>query len=155
MNFKSLRFLSLIGVFALVLAANAAWAQPGMGPGDGQGRGKGGGAPYDRMYNPQTVESLAGEVISVDKSQGKRMSYGVHLTLKTAKETIAVHLGPAWFLEKQAFTIAPGDEVEITGSRTNFNGQPAIIAAAVKKGGQVLKLRETSGVPVWAGQGRR
>jgi hypothetical protein len=33
------RFISLIGILALVLAATAAWAQPGMGPGGGQGRG--------------------------------------------------------------------------------------------------------------------
>ncbi len=31
------RFISLIGILALVLAATAAWAQPGMGPGGGQG----------------------------------------------------------------------------------------------------------------------
>ena len=63
------RFISLIGILALILAATAAWAQPGMGPGSGQGRGGGAGDPYSRMYNPQTVETLTGEVVSV--LQGK------------------------------------------------------------------------------------
>ena len=150
------RFISLIGSLALVLAATAVWAQPGMGPGGGQGRGGGAGDPYSQMYNPKTVESLGGEVVSVDKfALGRKMSYGVHFTLKTEKETIPVHLGPSWYMEKQAVVFASGDKVEVTGSRITYQGQPTIIAAEVKKGGQVLKLRDAAGVPAWAGQGRR
>ena len=81
------------------------------------------------------------------------MSYGVHFTLKTEKETIPVHLGPSWYMEEQAVSFAPGDKVEVTGSRITYQGQPTIIAAEVKKGGQVLKLRDAAGVPVWAGAG--
>jgi hypothetical protein len=149
-------FISLSSILALVLAATAVWAQPGLGPGGGQGRGWGAGEPYSRMYDPKTVETLAGEVASLDRfTPGKRMSYGVHFTLTTEKGTIPVHLGPSWYLEKQAVTIAPGDKVEVTGSRITYQGQPTIIAAEVKKGGQVLKLRDAAGVPVWAGRGRR
>jgi len=32
------RFISLMGILTLVMAATAAWAQPGMGRGGGQGR---------------------------------------------------------------------------------------------------------------------
>jgi hypothetical protein len=150
-------YIGLIGILALVLTATA-WAQPGMGQGQGRGQGRGWGAgdPSGRMYNPQTVETLSGEVVRVDQTaSGRRMSSGVHFTLKTEKETIPVHLGPSWFMEKQAVTIAQGDKVEVSGSRIMYQGKPAIIAAEVKKGGQVLKLRDAAGVPAWAGQGRR
>jgi hypothetical protein len=153
---KSVNAICLIGMLSLVLAVTAAWAQPGMGLGGGQGRGWGAGDPYGRMYNPKTVETLTGEVVSLDKfTPGKRMSYGLHFTLKTEKETIPVHLGPSWYVEKQAVTIAAGDKVEVTGSRVTYEGKPAIIAREVKKGGQVLKLRDAAGVPAWAGQGMR
>jgi alanine racemase len=153
---KFAKFISLIGTFALVLAVTAAWGQQGMGPGGGQGRGWGAGDSYNRMFNPQTVETLSGEVVSVDKfTPGKRMSYGVHFTLKTDKATIPVHMGPGWYMEKQALTIAAGDKVEVTGSRIMYQGKPAIIAAEVKKGDQVLKLRDAAGIPAWAGQGRQ
>jgi hypothetical protein len=149
---KKLGMVALVGLLGLILT-NGVWAQPGMGPGGGQGRGWGAGDPYSRMYNPKTVETLAGEVVSVEKfTPGKRMSYGVHFTLKTEKETIPVHLGPSWYVEKQAVTIAQGDKAEVTGSRITYQGQPAIIAAEVKKDGQVLKLRDANGVPAWAGQ---
>jgi hypothetical protein len=152
---KRIKIISWMSVLVLV-AATAAWAQPGMGPGGGRGRGWGAGDPYSRMYNPKTVETLSGEVVSVEKfAPGRQISYGVHFTLKTAKETVPVHLGPSWYLEKQGVVFAPGDKVEVTGSRITYQGQPTIIAAEVKKGGQVLKLRDAAGVPAWAGQGRR
>ena len=150
------RFISLMGILALVLAATAACDQPGMGPGGGQGRGWGAGDAYNRMYNPKTVETLSGEVVRVDQvPSGGRMASGVHFTLKTEKETVPVHLGPSWYMEKQAVTIAAGDKVEVAGSRIMYQGQPAIIAGEVKKGGQVLKLRDAAGVPAWAGAGPR
>jgi hypothetical protein len=154
---KFAKFISLLGVSALVLTASAAWAQPGMGQGFGQGRGARAGKAYKRMYNPQTVETLSGTVVKLEKTTyGRRgRNVGMHLTLKTAKETIQVQLGPSWYVEKQGMTLASGDQVEVTGSRVTFRGQPAIIAAEVKKGAQVWKLRDAAGVPVWAGQRRR
>ena len=38
---------------------------------------------YGKMYNPETVETISGEVISVDKiTPRKGMLYGVHLKVK-------------------------------------------------------------------------
>jgi hypothetical protein len=110
-----------------------------------------GGAGYDRMYDPKTVGSVSGEVVSVDKITGRGTAYGLSLTLKTGKETILVYLGPGWFLEKQDLTFAPKDQVEITGSQISVQGKAAIIAAEVKKGDKSLKLRDPAGIPAWAG----
>ena len=112
-----------------------------------------GGAGYDRMYDPKTVETVSGEVVSVDKITDRGMDSGASLTLKTAKETILVYLGPGWFLEKQDLTFAPKDQVEITGSQTTFQKKPAIIAAQVKKGEKSLKLRDPAGIPAWTSAG--
>jgi hypothetical protein len=152
---QKLSMITLVGLIGLILVSGV-WAQPGRGPGGGQGYGWGAGDPYSRMYDPKTVETLSGEVVSLETfTPGRRMSYGVHFTLKTDKETIPVHLGPSWYVEKQAVALAQGDKVEVTGSRIMYQGKPTIIAAEVKKGGQVLKLRDPNGVPAWAGQGRR
>jgi hypothetical protein len=118
--------------------------------------GWGSGTPYGRMYNPQTVETISGEVVSVDKiTPMKGMNYGVHLTLKTDRGTISVHLGPGWYIENQDLQIAPGDRIEVKGSRITFQGKPTLIAAEVKKGDAVLVLRDASGFPVWSGWRRR
>jgi len=41
--------------------------------------------------------------------------------------------------------------VEVKGSRISIQGQPTIIACEVKKGNNVLKLRDDRGMPLWAG----
>ena len=107
-------------------------------------------AGYDRMYDPKTVETVRGEVVSVAKITDRGMGYGVSLTLKTSRETIVVYLGPGWFLEKQTLTFAPKDQVEVTGSQITFQGKPALIAAQVNKGDRSLKLRDPAGLPAWA-----
>jgi hypothetical protein len=122
-------------------------------------RGSGGWGPggaYGRMYDPKTVDTVRGEVVKVDRITPMRgMSGGVHLVLKTDKGDVSVHLGPQWYLENQDVKIEPKDTVEVTGSRVTVQGQPALIAAEVKKGDQVLKLRDTAGTPVWAGWRKR
>lgn len=146
----------LLAVTALlgILAVPEAYGQRGP-----QGRGGGGwgaGSKYNRLYDVKTVETVSGEVLVVDKiTPSKGMSNGVHLELKTETGTVSVHLGPAWFIENQDITIWPKDKIEIKGSRVTYEGKPAIIAAEVKKGDSVLKLRDENGVPVWAGWRRR
>ncbi|HSF33719.1 MAG TPA: DNA-binding protein [Candidatus Tectomicrobia bacterium] len=108
------------------------------------------------MYDPKTAETISGEVVSVGHlTPMKGMGRGTRMTLKTATETVSVHLGPSWYLEHQDVKLVPKDPVEVTGSRITFQGQPALIAGEVRKGDEVLKLRDDSGYPVWAGWRRR
>ncbi|HUJ09533.1 MAG TPA: DNA-binding protein [Verrucomicrobiae bacterium] len=115
-----------------------------------QGWGADGG--YGRIYNPQTLVTVTGKVVAVEYFIPKTgMSEGVHLKLRTGSETNSVHLGPAWYIENQDVKIKPHDKIVVRGSRVLFDGKPAIIAAEVKKGDEILKLRDEDGRPVWAG----
>lgn len=109
-----------------------------------------------RAFDPNTVETVAGVVQRIDhvRSKGGGKGYGVHLLLKTDREEIEVHLGPGWYVDKQALELAAQDAIEVRGSRVEIGGKPVIIAAEVKKGGQALALRNAEGVPAWAGQGK-
>lgn len=147
--------LLLVSAIVLTLVPNnVALAQQGV-----MWRGGGGweaGSPYVRMYNPQAVETINGEVLSVDQIKPMEgMHYGIHLAVKTATETIEVHLGPGWYIENQEVKIEHNDTVEVRGSRIIYQGKPALIAAEVKKGEQVLTLREANGFPAWSGWRRR
>ena len=142
-----------VALVGLVSAAES-FAQQGAGR-QGSG-GWGTGSQYGRLYDAKTVETISGEVVSVDKiTPMNGMSAGVYLQLKTEKETVSIHLGPAWFIENQDVKIEAKDKIEVKGSRVTFDGKPAIIAAEVKKGDEVLKLRDETGVPVWAGWRKR
>ena len=109
-------------------------------------------AHYKRMYDPKTVETVRGEVVQVKTIPHRRgTGSGVHLILKTAKEEIPVHLGPSFYLDKQDIKIAQKDKIEVKGSRiTTKGGKPVLLAAEVKKGDSLLKLRDENGVPAWS-----
>lgn len=153
---KKIALVLFAGAIAILLAALSSYAQPRGGM---MWRGSGGwgpGSQYNRMYDPKAVETITGEVTAVDRIiPVKGMSGGVHMNVKTDKETISVQLGPSWYLENQDVKIVAKDKVEVKGARTTFAGKPAIIAAEVKKGDEVLKLRDDSGFPVWSGWRRR
>jgi hypothetical protein len=140
----------LIVMLTLVLIASVAFAGPWQG-----WRGSGGwgmGGSYQRMYNAATVETISGTVEAVDRTKPMRgMNEGIHLMLKTSKETIPVHLGPSWFIERLDTKIEKGDKIEVKGSRVTITGKSALIAAEVRKGDSVLKLRDEAGIPAWSG----
>jgi len=153
---KKTEFLAVVTLILIILFATESFAQPEKGMKWYGSGGWGPGTQYGRLYNPKTVEPIIGEVVSVDTiTPLKGMSSGVHLMVKTDQETISVHLGPAWYVQRQDIKIVPGDKVEITGSRITYQGKPAIIAAEAKKGDEILKLRDENGLPVWSGWRRR
>lgn len=61
--------------------------------------GRGPGTPYQRLYNPATVETISGTVEGIEKvTPMKGMYPAIELIVKTDKETIPVHLGPEWYI---------------------------------------------------------
>jgi hypothetical protein len=133
----------MIAIAVLTLGAASALAQRGMGQGAG------------RMYDTATETTVKGTVEEVKQVSGPRGGPGgTHLILKTDKETLEVHLGPTTFLEKEKFTFAKGDQIEVTGSKVKIGAADALLAREVKKGDKTLTLRNAQGVPVWSG-GRR
>ena len=102
-------------------------------------------------YDVKTVETLGGRVLSIEKTApANRRGYWINALLQTGQETVAVQLGPTWYIDKQTPRIQPNDTIKVTGSRVTVDGRPLIVAAVVTKGNEFLKLREaTNGVAVW------
>lgn len=148
-----MKTLMLTMLAALSLPISTAYAQNGMHmmPGGGPG-GWGMGCPYCQDFDAKNTETVSGTVEKAEVlTPARGMAQGVHLLLKTGKETISVHLGPQWFIDNQETSIKAGDKVQVTGVRTKVDGQPAVIAYEVVKGDSVLTLRDADGRPVWAG----
>ncbi len=118
----------------------------------------GAGPQSGRMYDLSKETTLIGTVASVELlPRGGRMQQGqaVGLTLKTGGDTVFVHLGPQWYIDKQAgMKIASGDTVEIRGAKTVRRGEEVLLAAEVKKGAEVLRLRDENGIPLWSRRSR-
>jgi len=147
--------VSVVSLMVLIMAADA-FAQRGpcfRWQGSG---GWGMGSPYQRMYEPARMETIKGTVEAVDMITPLRgMHNAVAIKVKTDRESLAVHLGPEWYIARLDTKIEKGDKVEVKGVRTTFDGKPALIAAEVRKGEDVLVLRNEAGIPAWAGWRRR
>lgn len=134
--------LSIVAAHALMVRGGVTWIGEG---------GWGSDSAYSKMYNSKTVETITGEVVNVQRFVPfKGMSQGVYIDVKTDQEAVTVHLGPAWFLKRQADLIQEEDMVEVKGSTITFREKQIIVAAEVKKGNATLTLRDTAGFPVWS-----
>jgi len=138
---KTLKLLSVSIVIAGL--ASAAYAQGGMRRGGGN-------------YNPATETTLTGTVDSVNQlpSPG-RGGGGLHLILTASTGPIDVRVGPASFVSSHNVTFTKGDTLTVVGSRVTLAGQEVVIAREIKKGDQVLTLRDAKGFPMWSGRGGR
>lgn len=151
---RSVWIAAAVAFATILMAGDVAGQGAPRRPGGGDGWAP--GSPFNRLYDPTTVETVKGEVLAVESREPLRgMGQGFHLRLKTEKEEIPVHLGPAWFIENQEIAIEEKDEVEVRGSRVRLEGKSAIIAAEVRKGEDILTLRDPDGRLVWAGWRRR
>jgi len=142
----------IMAVFvAVVFVLTATVASAGWKGFKGSG-GWGPGTKYAGLYNPSTVDTVSGEVVDIQPIVPfKGMYSGVMLVLKTDKETLNVHLGPSWYVERLDVRLEKGDKIEVKGSKVTFANAPTIIAAEIKKGDTLIVLRDANGIPVWAG----
>jgi hypothetical protein len=119
--------------------------------GTGQGR-----AMHMPNYDPSTVTTVNGAVEDVQDGmmnsgqmgqvQGMGQM-GLHLILKTDKESLSVLVGPSRFVAGKGFRFAKGDQIQVTGSKVKYKNADALIAREVKKGDKTLTLRNEQGGP--------
>jgi sporulation protein YlmC with PRC-barrel domain len=110
--------------------------------------------PYKKLFDPKTMKTISGQVIKVD--QVPEYGFGMQMRLTVfidTKEILPVFLGPAFYIVGpwQAKHFKLGDTVTVSGSQVTVSGEPFMIATTVKRGNEVLRLRDTDGIPGWIG----
>ncbi|HEX7330539.1 MAG TPA: hypothetical protein VF290_03515 [Pyrinomonadaceae bacterium] len=101
-------------------------------------------------YNTAAEVTLLGTITKVDTHMGRMGWKGTHLVVSFDAETLDVHVGPSKYVAQQAFSFSAGEQIQVTGSRIKFEGSDVLIAREIKKGEQVLTLRNSQGIPVWS-----
>jgi hypothetical protein len=138
----------ILGVLAFLMAPPS-WAQQQVPP---AAPAIPGAPKASKLYNPEAVETLTGSVAAVNRHVSKRAGKPdrVAMVLQTNQGAVKVHLGPADYLDQQALKLAVGDRVEVKGVKLSRLKAPTFIAGEVRKGDQVLKLRDdATGRPLW------
>jgi hypothetical protein len=140
--------LGMLGLVALALAAQAeAQTQPATPQLPGTPAVKRGG----KVFNPANITVMSGTVTAINRSvpQSPDQPVQVGFTLQSPLGPIRVMMGPASFVDQQPVQIAAGDVVEVTGWLVTRGRKSRLIAGQVKKGNQVLRLRNEQGQPLW------
>jgi hypothetical protein len=107
-------------------------------------------APAPGKYDPAVEASYGGVVAAVVSVAGPDGTVGVHLDLKTATGTIVrVEVGPALFIGMNNFSFFADDLILVRGAYVSHDGDVAIWAREVSKGGKTLALRIPDGTPRW------
>jgi DNA/RNA endonuclease YhcR with UshA esterase domain len=75
---------------------------------------------------------------------------GAHVVLQMENgSAIEVHLATTEFTKMVELSLHPGDRIEVTGFRTEFEGVPTIFARVIKHGVDEFMFRDKNGSPIW------
>lgn len=114
----------------------------GQGLGQGQELGRGQGSNTEPQAEHTDWQTVEGVVIET-----------AELVIETgSNETVQIGLGPSAYRDAQGFVLAVGDQVRVSG----YWEEDEFKAAQVENldSGDSIVLRDASGRPMWAGQGR-
>jgi len=110
--------------------------------------------PYKKIFDSKSIKTISGQVIKID--QVPEFGFGLQMRLTVfidKSEILPVYLGPAFYIvgpwQTKHFIL--GDKVTVSGSWVTVRGEPLMIATTVKRGNEVLRLRDKDGIPEWIG----
>jgi len=115
----------------------------GQGQGQGQVQGAGTGPGAGGVVGAVDWETVTGHVTVVDSE----------MIVQTAEGEVVVGLGQAWYREEAGFVLSVGDEVSVIGFYEDGEFKAGMIENLST--GETIVLRDETGRPMWAGQGRR
>jgi TusA-related sulfurtransferase len=128
----------LIGIFLLVLAV----------PAFAQSAPKQSVAP---SYNPAAEAVYKGTVEDVRERQCPVSGgMGSHIIMRLSNgSTIEVHLATTQYIKMTELDLQKGDQIEVTGWKTEFEGVQTIFAREVRHGREIFVFRAKDGTPAW------
>jgi hypothetical protein len=104
-------------------------------------------APSYDVKSEVVVKGKVTAVAAIPDWMGKN---GVNVTLQTP-DSVLVHVdtAPAEFLKMLDFAIASGDDLEVTGVWSRWDGNRVLLARVVTRQKVAVSVRDLEGKPVW------
>jgi hypothetical protein len=112
-------------------------------------------ASYGRMYDPERVRTVTGQVERAEAGTPMAgMGRGLMLNVRTRnRERLRAHVGPVWFSEQFDVSPEPGDDITLTGSVVEMKGRQVMMVGEIVANQRRVRIREQDGTPIWAGRG--
>jgi hypothetical protein len=142
----------LVPTFIGLILTVAVQTQEAMGQGRGQGFRPCPYTPYScpvkAVCKPFDESGKVAQVLTESLEEGMYPGMVVLMDTKS-RGRVRVHLGPVWYLERQEFQLAPGDEIRVKGMCDQKDGKTDVVAFELSRGNYVLHLRDAQGRPNW------
>ena len=110
---------------------------------------------FKDTFDSKTIQTISGQVIKIDQVFEPGFGLEMRLTVFIDKKVVLpVYLGPTYYVDPEQvrhYHFNLGDKVTVTGSQVTFRGEPLMIAMTVRRGNEVLLLRDKNGIPEWVG----
>ena len=100
-------------------------------------------------YNPASIINVMATVTDIREAPKTDPLSGVHLMVKTDKETLDSHLGPVDFVKDCGVAFKKGDRIQVIGSRVKSGDGFVLLVREVRKDNSTLYLRDQKGNPNW------
>ena len=112
-----------------------------------QGQGIANKAPSYDVKAEVVVRGRVTAVVAIPDWMGRN---GVNVTLQTS-DSVLVHVdtAPAEFLKMLDFAIANGDDLEVAGVWSQWDGNRVLLARTVTRQKVAVSVRDLEGKPVW------
>ncbi len=139
-----MRKVYLLQAVTLMFLFSQLFAQPGRGLNQNS---------LTRLYDSANVVTVDGKIEHIKKAQsGYGRFPGTILVVTQPEQNVQVYLAPDWFLNQENIDFETGQEITVTGSKAVYQQKDLIISREIKTDDQTITIRNTNGIPVWAGK---
>lgn len=104
--------------------------------------------PTDSLwdYDVRQEVTISGTVSSVLERPAPGMIWGSHLVIDTLSGKVDASLGRWALVGKRALSVAPGQQVEVTGVMKTFNEKEVLLVRTVTVNGKPFAVRNQHGM---------
>lgn len=94
---------------------------------------------------------VTGKIVKVETTANNmgRRGTGTHLTIAAGGQQYPVSLGPTAYLVSQKWNFQEGENVTVRIFKGTGTNAGTFFAAEINRGGTLLVLRDTNGLPMW------
>lgn len=97
------------------------------------------------FYDVRNEVTLSGTVATVLEKAAPGMAWGSHLVLDTPSGKVDASLGRWGLAGKDALSVTPGQQVEVTGIMKGLKDKPVFVVRTVKVNGRIYTIRNQHG----------
>ena len=101
-----------------------------------------------QYYDVSQEVTLSGKVSGVLARPAPGMIMGSHLLLTTVSGPVDASLGRWGLLGRDALSVTPGQQVEVTGVMKTLKNKKVFVARIVKIGDKIYSMRNEHGIPL-------